>query len=113
MIEVLALTKCLRHCLVVDSLVLMLFHSLGSPRGTLDKLCSVMCWLFSYWQGKRPYVSALNWIAILHVLLESPLVKWLRFGRGCPQVERSVSGPGLPTAGLHLILKLFRSLVNL
>lgn len=112
MIEVLAPTKCLRHCLVVDSLVLMLFHSLGSPRGTLDKMCSVMCWPFSYWQGKRPYVSALNWIAILHVLLESPVVKWLQFGRGCPQIEKSVSGPGFPTAGLHLILKLFRSLVN-
>lgn len=32
----------LRHCLVVDSLILMLFCSLGSPGGTLDKMCSIM-----------------------------------------------------------------------
>lgn len=30
----------LRHCLVVDSLLLMLFSSLGSPGGTVDKMCS-------------------------------------------------------------------------
>lgn len=81
----------LHHYLVVDSLLLMLFCSLGFPGGTLDKMCSVMhCFFFfflPYWQGKRQYVSALNWIAFLHPLLESHSVHWLWFGCGCPQVE--------------------------
>ena len=46
----------LHHYLVVDSLLLMLFCSLGFPGGTLDKMCSVMhCFFFFPLIGKEKH----------------------------------------------------------
>lgn len=82
----------LHHDLVVDSLLLMLFCSLGFPGGTLDKMCSVThCFFFFFF----PLLARKNTVCFCFELdclrphfFRISHVQWLWFGCGFPQVEK-------------------------
>lgn len=103
----------LHHYLVVDSLLLMLFCSLGFPGGTLDKMCSVMHFFFSLLARKNAVCFCFELDCLRPPSFRVSHVQWLWFGCGFPQVEKWMSKPGLPPAGLYPILALSGSLVNL
>lgn len=88
----------------------------GSPGATLDKVCSMThCCDTSFFL--RATKKALGFCFELDCCLpaswRSLFVEWSQSGYGCPQVDTLVLGPGLPTTGFYLILRLLRNVVNL